>query len=155
MKGDHRVIDALNELLAMELAAMDQYFVHSRMYADWGLNQLYERINHEVEDEKGHAAVLIERILFLEGTPDMTQRTGFKVGTDVKSMLESDLQLEYTVRAGLQKTIQLCEQLQDYQTRTALMPLLEDTEIDHTHWLEQQLKLIDRVGMENYQQSKM
>ena len=97
MKGSQKIIEALNGLLAMELAAMDQYFIHSQMYQDWGLHKLYERIAHEFDDEKGHATALIERMLFLEGTPDMVTRDGFKVGTDVKSMLESDLRVE---RAG-------------------------------------------------------
>ena len=97
MKGKINVISGLNALLAYELAAMDQYFVHSQMYLDWGLNKLYERINHEFDDEKGHATKLIERILFLEGTPNMVDRDGLVIGTDVPSMLESDLRVEYAV----------------------------------------------------------
>lgn len=155
MKGNQRVIDALNSLLAMELAAVDQYFIHSRMYQDWGLNKLYERIAHEVEDEQGHASALIERMLFLEGIPDMTTRDGFKVGTDVPSMLESDLRVEYEVAQLLKNTIQLCEEEQDYHTREILLVLLEDTEVDHAHWLEQQLGLIEKVGLQNYLQSQM
>ncbi len=101
MKGNQKVIDALNGLLAMELAAMDQYFIHSQMYLDWGLQKLYDRISHEFDDEKGHATVLIERMLFLEGVPDMVTRDGFKVGSDITSMLESDLRVEYEWQAGL------------------------------------------------------
>ena len=155
MKGKQNVIDALNMLLASELAAMDQYFVHSEMYADWGLNKLYERIAHEFDDEKGHAQKLIERMLFLEGTPDMTQRTGFQVGTDVTSMLESDLRVEVAVTAELKKVIALCESEKDYVTREMLETLLDDTEMDHAYWLETQLGLIKRVGMQNYTQSQM
>ncbi|WP_286240277.1 bacterioferritin [Neptuniibacter halophilus] len=155
MKGNQRVIDALNSLLAMELAAMDQYFIHSRMYDDWGLHKLYERIDHEFDDEKGHAAALIERMLFLEGTPDMVTRDGFKVGTDVPSMLESDLRVEYEVAQRLKDTIKLCEEEQDYQTREILEKLLEDTEEDHAYWLEKQLGLIKRIGLQNYLQSQM
>ena len=155
MKGSQKVIDALNGLLAMELAAMDQYFIHSQMYADWGLHKLYERIAHEFEDEKGHATALIERMLFLEGVPDMVTRDGFQVGTDVKSMLESDLRVEYEVDARLKDAIALCEKERDYATRDTLVPLLDDTEMDHAWWLEQQLGLIEKVGLENYIQSQM
>lgn len=155
MKGNQNIIDALNGLLAMELAAMDQYLIHAKMYEDWGLTKLYERIYHEFDDEKGHAEKLMERMLFLEGEPDMTTRTGFKVGTDVPSMLESDLRVEYEVDAELKKVIALCEQEKDYVTREMLETLLDDTEMDHAYWLEQQLRLIKMVGLENYTQSQM
>ncbi len=155
MKGNQRVIDALNGLLAMELAAMDQYFIHSRMYDDWGLQKLFERIDHEFDDEKGHAAALIERMLFLEGTPDMTKRDGFKVGTDVPSMLESDLRVEYEVDKKLKDAIKVCEEEQDYVSREILEKLLDDTEVDHAYWLEKQLGLIKKIGLPNYLQSQM
>ena len=155
MKGNQVIIDNLNALLAYELAAMDQYFIHSQMYLDWGLNKLYERINHEFDDERGHATKLIERMLFLEGVPDMQTRVGFKVGKDVPEMLESDLRVEYEVDAKLKEVIALAEQEQDYVTRDMLMTLLEDTEMDHAYWLEQQLGLIKRLGLSNYLQSQM
>ncbi|MBU2976864.1 bacterioferritin [Alteromonas sp. C1M14] len=155
MKGNQAVIKALNELLSFELAAMDQYFIHSQMYLDWGLTKLYERINHEFDDEKGHATKLIERMLFLEGTPDMQTRTGFKVGEDVPAMLESDLRVEYEVDAKLKEVIALCETEQDYVTRDMLIVLLDDTEMDHAHWLEQQLGLIKRLGLPLYMHSQM
>lgn len=155
MKGNQKIIDALNGLLAMELAAMDQYFIHSQMYLDWGLHKLHARIAHEFEDEKGHATALIERMLFLEGVPDMVTRDGFQVGSDVKSMLESDLRVEYEVAARLKDAIALCEAEQDYVTRDTLVPLLDDTEMDHAYWLEQQLGTIKRIGMENYLQSQL
>ncbi len=155
MKGKINVISGLNALLAYELAAMDQYFVHSQMYLDWGLNKLYERINHEFDDEKGHATKLIERILFLEGTPNMVDRDGLVIGTDVPSMLESDLRVEYAVGDKLKEVIALTETEQDYVTRDMLMVLLDDTEMDHAHWLEQQLGLIKRIGLSNYLQSQM
>ena len=155
MKGNTKIIAALNTLLANELAAMDQYFIHSRMYHDWGLNKLYERIDHEFDDEKGHASKLIERILFLEGVPVMTQRDAIHVGHDVPSMLQNDLNVEYSVRKLLKQTMALCEQEQDYVTRAVLQQLLEDTEVDHAHWLEQQLKLINLLGLPNYLQSQM
>ena len=155
MKGNKKVVDTLNTLLAGELAAMDQYFIHSRMYQDWGLDKLYERIDHEFDDEKGHAAALIERILFLEGTPDMTQRSGLKIGKDVPQMLKNDLQLEYDVDKALKDAIKLCEAQQDYQSREILEQMLADTEEDHAYWLEKQLGLIDKVGLQNYLQSQM
>ncbi|SFG77439.1 bacterioferritin [Neptunomonas qingdaonensis] len=155
MKGNQRVIDGLNSLLAMELAAMDQYFIHSRMYDDWGLSKLFVRIDHEVEDEKGHAALLIERMLFLEGIPDMVTREGLKIGSDVAEMIESDLRIEYTVADQLKAVIKICEEEQDYQSREILEKLLEDTEVDHAYWLEQQLGLIKMIGLENYLQSQM
>ncbi|MDU0355097.1 bacterioferritin [Paraglaciecola aquimarina] len=155
MKGKQVIIDKLNALLAFELAAMDQYFLHSEMYKDWGLNKLYERISHEFEDEKGHATKLIERMLFLEGTPDMVTRDGLQIGTDVPSMLESDLRVEYAVAQALRETMALCEVEQDYVTRDMLLALLDDTEVDHAYWLEQQLGLIKRVGLANYLQSQL
>ena len=155
MKGNTQVITTLNKLLAFELAAMDQYFVHSEMYADWGLSKLHERIAHEFDDEKGHAKALIERILFLEGRPDMVTRDGLCIGTDVPSMLQSDLNVEYAVASGLKDAIKLCEDEKDYVTREMLEILLDDTERDHAYWLEQQLGLIQKVGLPNYLQSQM
>lgn len=155
MKGNQQVIAALNELLANELAAMDQYFIHSRMYHDWGLHKLFERIDHEFDDEKGHASKLIERILFLEGTPDLKNRDAIHVGKDVPAMLQNDLNVEYTVAKLLKKTMALCETEQDYVSRNMLQQLLDDTENDHAHWLEQQLRLIKMLGLENYLQSQM
>ncbi|ALM90578.1 bacterioferritin [Alteromonas sp. KS69] len=155
MKGNQTIIKGLNELLSYELAAMDQYFIHSQMYLDWGLTKLYERIDHEFDDERGHATKLIERMLFLEGVPDMVTRTGFKVGSDVPEMLESDLRVEYEVDAKLKEVIALCESEKDYVTRDILVVLLDDTERDHAHWLEQQLGLVKRLGLSNYLQSQM
>ncbi len=155
MKGNQDIISALNGLLACELAAMDQYFLHSRMYHDWGLNKLFERIAHEFDDEKGHAEKTINRILFLEGTPDMVSRDAINIGKDVPAMLRSDLDIEYKVTGDLKNAIALCEQEKDYVTRDMLTVLLEDTEMDHAYWLEQQLGLIEKVGLENYLQSQM
>ena len=150
MKGNQRVIDAMNGLLASELAAMDQYFIHSKMYEDWGLTKLFERLAHEFEDEKGHASALIERILFLEGTPDLASRGPINVGKDVPGMLRSDLDLEYKVAASLKDAINTCEKERDFRSREILEQLLEDTEMDHAYWLEQQLGLIEKIGLENY-----
>jgi bacterioferritin len=155
MKGSNKVVGHLQRLLTSELAAIDQYFIHSRMYEDWGLQQLYERINHETEEEKQHADKLIRRMLFLEATPDLSKRDALHVGTDVPSMLQNDLQLEYDVAQALREAIACCEAEQDYQTRQILWELLADTEEDHAYWLERQLGLIDKIGLQNYLQSQM
>ncbi|GHB63613.1 bacterioferritin [Psychrosphaera saromensis] len=155
MKGNQDIINALNGLLAYELAAMDQYFIHSRMYEDWGFNKLFVRIDHEFDDEKGHASKLIERILFLEGTPDMVTRDGLQIGKTVPEMLASDLRVEYAVDQGLKDTMALCEKHNDYVTKNMLQVLIDDTEVDHAFWLEQQLRLIKTIGLENYLQSQM
>ncbi|WP_370979779.1 bacterioferritin [Agaribacterium sp. ZY112] len=155
MKGNDKIIAELNRLLSYELAAMDQYFLHSEMYADWGFSKLAARIGHEFDDEKGHAQKLIARILFLEGKPDMVTRHDINIGEDVPAMLQSDLDVEYAVDAALKEVIALCESEKDYVTRDMLSVLLEDTEVDHAWWLEQQLGLIKRVGLENYLQSQM
>ncbi|RLQ23359.1 bacterioferritin [Seongchinamella sediminis] len=155
MKGSDKVIAELNGLLAWELGAMDQYFIHAEMYADWGLNKLYERISHEFEDEKGHAKALIERMLFLEGTPDMVTRPPIQVGKDVPEMLQNDLNVELAVDKALKDAIKVCEAEQDFVSREVLEKLLEDTEVDHTWWLEKQLGLIEKVGLPNYLQSQM
>lgn len=155
MHGKQSIINALNVLLANELSAMDQYFIHSRMYLDWGLHKLYERIDHEVTDEKAHASAIIERILFLEGVPDMSKRDALHIGADVPSMLQNDLNVEYQVGKLLKQTMALCEQEQDYVTRSMLQKLLDDTENDHAHWLEQQLRQIKLFGLPNYLQSQL
>jgi bacterioferritin len=155
MKGSSKVIAQLNSLLTGELSAADQYFVHSEIFADWGLNSLYERMKHESEEELEHAKALIERILFLEGTPDVASRDALTIGTDVPSCFRSDLDVEYSVVKALKAAIKICEDEQDYQSRQVLLKLLEDTEVDHTYWLEQQLGLIDKIGLPNYLQSKM
>lgn len=154
MKGSPKVIAGLSELLAAELTSVDQYFVHSQMYHNWGYDKLYERIDHERQDEIGHATLLIKRILFLDGIPNVAARTPLRVGANVPEMLEFDLQTEYEVAAALKKTIAICEKEQDYVTRDILMTLLEDTEQDHAHWLEQQLFLIKQITLENYLQSQ-
>lgn len=155
MKGDNAIIVELNRLLSYELAAMDQYFIHAEMYADWGLSKLHERITHEFDDEKSHAKLLIERILFLEGRPDMVTRHDINIGSDVPAMLSSDLDVEVAVADALRDVIALCEDKKDYVTREMLETLLEDTEMDHAYWLEQQLGLIKKIGLENYLQSQM
>ena len=155
MKGKEKVIQQLQKLLRGELAARDQYFTHSRMYDDWGLNKLYERINHEMEEETQHADMIIKRLLFLETTPDLSQQDGLNIGKDVPSMLKSDLDLEYKVVDDLKEAIAVCEEERDFQTREILEPILADTEEDHAYWLEKQLGLIEKIGLQNYLQSQM
>ena len=155
MKGNPKMIDLLNKLLAEGLTAIDQYFAHSRMYEDWGFNKLYERIDHEMNDEKQHADHLIKRILLLEGVPVIGNRSPLRIGRDVPEMLQNDLTLERSVISALRDAIAICEQERDYQTREILENLLAETEEDHAHWLEQQLGLINRVGLQNYLQSQM
>jgi len=155
MHGNKKVIKILNTLLTGELSAADQYFVHSRMYQDWGLEKLYERIAHEAQEELQHADQLLQRILFLEGTPDVASRDALRIGNDVPGMLANDLKLELEVVAALKKAIKTVEEEQDYQTRVILEVLLKDTEEDHTYWLEKQLGLIDKIGLENYLQAQI
>ncbi|NYZ63880.1 bacterioferritin [Luteimonas deserti] len=154
MKGHPEVVDYLKFLLRGELAARDQYFLHSRRYEDLGLHQLYARINHEMEEETQHADALLRRILFLEGDPDM-RPDAFEPGRTVEEMLQKDLDLEYLVRENLAKGIALSETHGDYVTRQVLVAQLSDTEEDHTYWLETQLRLIRMIGLERYQQSRM
>lgn len=154
MKGHPEVVDYLNFLLRGELAARDQYFLHSRRYEDLGLHALYARINHEMEEETQHTDALLRRILFLGGRPDM-RPDPFEPGGTVEEMLRRDLELEYRVREHLAKGIALCERHGDYVSRDILLSQLADTEEDHAHWLEQQLRLIGMVGLENYLQAQM
>lgn len=155
MKGNKKVIKQLQKLLRSELSARDQYFTHSRMYQDWGLNKLYDRIDHEMQDETHHADTLIKRLLFLETTPDLSEQEPLKIGSNVPEMLQNDLDLEYKVIADLKEAIAICEEEQDYQTREILRVMLGDTEEDHAYWLEKQLGLINKIGLQNYLQSQM
>ena len=152
MKGHPDVVDYLKFLLRGELAARDQYFIHSRRYEDMGLKALFHRIDHEMQEETQHADALLRRILFLEGDPDMRPEA-FTAGKTVEEMLQRDLEVEYAVRAHLAKGMALCEQHGDYVSREILLAQLKDTEEDHAHWLEQQLRLIKLMGEQNYLQS--
>lgn len=154
LQGHAEIIDFMNELLAGELAARDQYFIHSRMYAEWGYNKLFERIDHEMDDETEHAHAFIKRILMLGGTP-VSAPTAVNIGSSVEEMLKNDLALELEVQANLKKGIALCEKHQDYVTRDLMLVQLKDTEEDHAHWLEQQLNLINAIGLPNYLQSQI
>lgn len=155
MKGSTKVIDLLNKQLTLELTSMDQYLAHSKMYEDWGINKLHEKLAHEYDEELDHARRIIERILFLEGTPDTASREALMIGDNVEQMLRNDLAAENTVAASLKNIIEVCEQERDYVTREILEVLLDDTETDHIYWLEQHLGLIDKIGLQNYVQSQM
>jgi bacterioferritin len=155
MKGDKKIIEILNDLLAGELAAVDQYLIHSEMYADFGFSHLADKSLHESEHERQHSRAMIQRLLFLEGRPNMVKRSALHIGSTVPEMLKSDLTVEYHVVGELKKAIAACEKVQDYVTRDMLVAQLEDTEMDHAYWLEQQIGLIDLVGLQNYQQSQM
>lgn len=155
MKGDAGIINILNGLLAGELTAVDQYLIHGEMYANFGFHHLAEHSLHESEHERQHARALIQRILFLEGTPDLSKRHPLKIGNTVPEMLQADLDVEYNVVSELKKAIAACETAKDYVTRDMLVSQLEDTEMDHAYWLEQQIRLIGLVGLQNYQQSQM
>ena len=155
MKGSKKIVDRLNDLLSGELTAADQYFTHSRMYEDWGLGVLSERIKHESEEELEHADALIKRILFLDGTPDLSVRSGLKIGSTVAEMMANDLELEISVAGELKDAIQLAEAEKDFVTREILEDMLKTTEEDHMYWLETQLELIEKIGIQNYMQSKL
>ncbi len=117
MKGRKKVLQQLQNLLNGELAARDQYMAHSRIYKDMGLTKLYERLNHEMEEETEHADALIERMLFLEVQPDMNSADKVHVGSNVKEMLQNDLDVEYEVTAALKDAIEICEEEKDYDSR--------------------------------------
>jgi len=155
MKTDKKIIEILNDLLAGELTAVDQYLLHGEIYADMGLAQLSEKALHESDHERQHARALIQRILFLEGVPNVAKRETMKTGKTVPEMLKADLAVEYKVVGALKKAIAAFEKAQDYVSRDMLAIQLEDTEMDHAYFLEKQIRLIELVGLQNYQQSQM
>jgi bacterioferritin len=150
MKGNPSIVAMLNTRLAAELSSMDLYLLQGRMLQDWGYGKLGERLVHESGDERQHADLLIQRILFLDGVPDMTKRLNLAVGANPQEMFEGDLQYEYEVANGLNEGIALCEQARDSGTRKILQQLLSDTEDDHILWLETQLRLIASLGLQAY-----
>ena len=154
MKGDKTVIQYLNKVLKNELTAINQYFLHSRMFKDWGLKRLGDYEYGESVDEMKHADTLIERILFIEGLPNLQELGKLCIGENVPEMLKADLELEMYAIPDLRDAIAYCESINDYVSREIFESILESEE-GHVDWLETQLDLIERLGVENYQQSQI
>jgi bacterioferritin len=154
MKGDPKIVQHLNLVLKNELTAINQYFLHSRMFGHWGLKKLQQHEHDESIDEMKHADRLIERILFLEGLPNLQDLGKLLVGENVPEVIEGDLRLERAAHADLKSAIADCERTADYVSRELFEDILKSEE-DHIDWLETQLDLIARVGLENYSQAQM
>lgn len=154
MQGDNKVIEYLNKVLGNELIAINQYFLHAKMYQDWGLHNLYQHEYHESIDEMKHADKLIERILFLEGLPNLQDLGALRIGENTREMLEADLSLELDAIPELKAGIQYCEEIGDFVSRDLFRDILVDEE-DHVDWLETQLGLVDKMGIENYHQAQI
>ena len=154
MKGDAKVIEHLNKALYNELIAINQYFLHARMFNNWGLKELGEHEYKESIDEMKHADMLIERILFLDGLPNLQNLGKLRIGQTPKEALECDLKLEHDAVPDLKAGIAHCEQVADYTSRQLLADILASEE-EHIDWLETQLDLIERIGEQNYLQTKI
>ena len=153
MKGDKKVIEYLNAVLVNELTAINQYFLHSRILKDWGVHRLGDKEYEESVEEMRHADELIQRILFLEGLPNLQELHKLLIGEDVKEILECDLKLEQQACPTLREAVAYCEQQADYPSRDLFAKILHDEE-EHIDFLETQLGLIDRMGQQNYVQSQ-
>jgi len=149
MKGDRRIIDLLNDVLTAELTAINQYFVHGEMCENWGYERLMHIIRKHSIGEMKHAEELIERILFLDGLPNMQRLGKISIGENVPEILKLDLALEMDALPRLNKGIETCREIGDNNSRHLLEAILEDEE-EHVDWLESQLALIEQVGAENY-----
>ena len=154
MKGDAKVISILNKVLGNELIAINQYFLHARMFKDWGLKELGEHEYEESIDEMKHADSLVERILFLEGLPNLQDLGKLRIGENTVEIFECDLALEMEAIPDLRDGIEYCEKVRDYVSRELLEDILESEE-EHVDWLETQLGLVDKMGIENYLAEKM
>jgi bacterioferritin len=152
MKGDTKVIQHLNQILKNELTAINQYFLHSKMYKDWGLIKLGEHEHHESIDEMKHADALIERILFLEGLPNLQSLGTLQIGENTLEVLKCDLALELQAHPDLVKAVEYSETVKDFASRELFTQILESEE-EHIDWLETQIGLVEKLGIENYQQS--
>ena len=154
MKGEQKIIEHLNRVLKNELTAINQYFLHSRIFKDWGLTKLADHEHAESLDEMKHADQVIERTLFLDGLPNIQDIGKVMIGENVKEALECDLKLEMTAIPDLRAAVSDAEELKDFVSRDLFRSIL-DAEEEHVDWLETQLDLVEKIGVENYLQSQI